>query len=535
MSKKLKSITSTFLIPVLLFLFYSVPLPVSAAAEPSQIVYSRNTSSNIIALTFDDCTSVSSFTSIVNTLKANNVKATFFQVGEFASTVAAPLKTAFNNGNEIGNHSYSHPYLTTLSYTGILNEITSADAAIKSVTGQLPTLFRPPYFDYTSTVLQAAGDAGYSNTIICSIDPRDWDGKAASEVTSYVLNNAAPGAIVLLHVSSTSNTPAALQDIINGLKAKGYSFLTVSELLNYNLSITPVRYGGLDRFETAAKVSQAGWTTSQNVILASGLDFPDALAGVPLAYVKNAPVLLTNTSSLPNVTRSEITRLGASNIYILGGTGVVSDAVEADLTSHGYNVYRYAGADRFGTANAVADQILASSSSKTAVLATAYNYPDALSISPYAAIKGFPILFTQKSALTSKTKDYLIEKGITNVIIPGLYGAVSQAVEDEVKGIGISVQRIGGSDRYYTSYNITNTFKASFGKDVMIASGENFPDALSGSALAAKKGIPILLVSQYNIIPESKAYIQSKGVINLYVIGGTGVISSSLINSIRGY
>ncbi|MEQ8154588.1 MAG: cell wall-binding repeat-containing protein [Clostridiaceae bacterium] len=531
MLKKFKLTISVFLIPLLLIVLFAVPAPVSAAS-PSQLVYSKSTPYKAIALTFDGCTDISKFTSIVNTLKANNIKATFFPIAKYAENSAVPLKAAFNNGNEIGNHTYSHPYLTTLSYDAIRSEISSAGAAIESVTGEFPTLFRPPYFDYNSTVLQAAGDEGYSKTIICSIDPIDWNGKPAAEVTSIVLNKAAPGAIVLLHTDSVSNTSSALQNIIDGLRAKGYCFLTVSQLLDYYPSITPVRYGGLDRFETAVKVSQGGWSNSDNVILVNGLDFPDAMAGVPLAYIKNAPILLTYATTLPSSTMNEISRLGAKNIYILGGSGVVSDTIASDLTGKGYNVFRYSGADRFETATDAATQVLDSSSSKTAVIATAYNYPDALSISPYAAMNKFPILYTEQSILTPTTKNFLAEKGITKVIIPGLYGAVSLSVENELKSMGITIQRTGGSDRYSTSFNIANTFASSFGNDVIIATGEDFPDALSGGALAAKKGIPILLVYNNYIIPQSEAYIHTNETLNLYVVGGTGVISNNLINDI---
>ncbi|MEQ8155637.1 MAG: lectin like domain-containing protein, partial [Clostridiaceae bacterium] len=102
-----------------------------------------------------------------------------------------------------------------------------------------------------------------------------------------------------------------------------------------NTTINPVRYGGIDRFETAAKVSASGWATSANVVLVNGQGFADALIGVPFAHLKDAPILLTNADYLPDFTNNEIARLEAKNIYILGGTGVVSAALENSLKAKG--------------------------------------------------------------------------------------------------------------------------------------------------------------------------------------------------------
>ncbi|MFL0268932.1 cell wall-binding repeat-containing protein [Candidatus Clostridium radicumherbarum] len=305
-----------------------------------------------------------------------------------------------------------------------------------------------------------------------------------------------------------------------------YCKITVSE----DSSITNSRLGGKDRFETATAVSRAGWTTSDNVVLANGLGFADALTGVPMAYIKDAPILLTEANSIPNATNSEIIRLNAKNIYILGGTGVVGKNIEDSLRARGYNVIRVSGINRFETAIAIGNEVLKSNNTDTAILTTANDYPDALAISPYAAIKKYPVLYTDTKTLTPSTKAFLIKNGIKKVIIPGGEGAVSAAVANELTSNGITVDRTSGINRYQTALNIVNKYKASFDYDVILATGQDFPDALSGGVLAAKKKIPILLAENKTIDPGMANYIKSNGRITMYILGGTGVIPDNIIS-----
>lgn len=297
--------------------------------------------------------------------------------------------------------------------------------------------------------------------------------------------------------------------------------------------ITPTRYGGTSRFETAVKVSASGWTTSESVVLVNAYGFADALTGVPFAYIKNGPILLTEKDSIPDATDKEMVRLKAKNVYILGGTGVVSQRVEEELKSKGLKVYRTAGTDRFNTAIQIANEVMKNNPTKTAVLTTAYNYPDALAISSYAALNKYPILYTDPVGFNQKTRDFLKQYGITKVIIPGGTGAVSESIANELRSKGITLQRIAGVDRYSTALNIVKTFKSSFKNDIMLATGENFPDALAGGVLAAKKQIPILLVEQNSVNSEVSSYIRDKGTINMYILGGSGVISDNIVKMIK--
>ena len=297
--------------------------------------------------------------------------------------------------------------------------------------------------------------------------------------------------------------------------------------------ITPIRYGGASRFETAVKVSNAGWQASQNVVLVNAYGFADALTGVPFAYLKDAPILLTDVNSIPKATSDEISRLGAKNIYILGGTGVISQNVEKELKNKQFNVVRLAGTDRFDTGIQIGNEVMKSNLSKTAVVTTAYNYPDALSISSYAAMQHYPILYTEINVLNPKVKEFIKNNGITKIIIPGGTGAVSETVVTELSKNGITVERISGSDRYETGLNIVKHFKSSFKNDVILATGSDFPDALAGGVLAAKKQIPVLLVDKNYVSDGVKSYIRANGDINMYILGGTGVVPDNVIDFIK--
>jgi len=289
-----------------------------------------------------------------------------------------------------------------------------------------------------------------------------------------------------------------------------------------------IRYSGASRIETAVAISKGGWSEADSVILAYSENFPDALTAAPLAYCKNAPILLTQTNAVPNATMAEIKRLKAKNVYLMGGSGVISAAIENNLKNSGYNVVRLGGADRFETSLKIADKVNEVNTSKTAVLTTAYNYPDALAVDPYAAMNGMPILYTDSGTLTLSSEKWIAAHGIKKVIITGGTGVVSQAIQNKLVQKGIQVQRVSGADRYETALNIVKAFQGSFQNSVALTTGENFPDALAGGVLAAKKKTPILLVTKTAMTDGIADYIRLKNNMSLMVFGGTGVVQENI-------
>lgn len=288
-----------------------------------------------------------------------------------------------------------------------------------------------------------------------------------------------------------------------------------------------IRLGGSDRFATAIAISRESWPQSENVILANGHNFPSALAGSSLAYLKDSPLLLTGTDKLTPATAGEISRLGAQTVYILGNQEEVSAGVENELKKN-YKVVRIAGTDLFNTAVAIGEEVRKLKSFDTVALATQNDFPDTLAITPFSAKNTMPILFSEKDKLRSDTQSALAAWGVKNVMIAGGTGVISPGVESELKSMGITVTRLAGEDRYETALAIVKHFEKDKYTQVALATGLNYPDALAGAALAAKKDLPLLLVGRDSVKKSVMDYLDTHEFSKAYVFGGLGVISNTL-------
>lgn len=181
----------------------------------------------MVALTFDD--GPGPYTDeIVDCLNKYGGHATFFVVGNRVNTYDDELAYAFNSGNEIANHTYSHPTLTKLSTTKIKSEVSKTDNAVKKITGTAPSLIRAPGGATNSTVRKAAGKP----FIYWSIDTLDWKHRNATKTVNTVMNNVKDGDIILMHDIHKPSMTAALT-LIPKLKKAGYQLVTVSELAKY--------------------------------------------------------------------------------------------------------------------------------------------------------------------------------------------------------------------------------------------------------------------------------------------------------------
>jgi putative cell wall-binding protein len=267
------------------------------------------------------------------------------------------------------------------------------------------------------------------------------------------------------------------------------------------------RIYGDNRIETAVEISKEGWEASDNVVLVYGgknnepQSFADALAAGPLAKKLDAPILLTEKDELPDVTADEIARLDATKVYIVGGEKVVYPAVAEDVEDiDGVTVERIAGADRYATAVAVAEELVdLGVSADKVILARGDDYADALAA---AAVKDvLPILFAGKAgadSLQAATEDALVDLGVEDVVIVGGEEAVSDDIEDDVKDIvSGDVTRIGEDDRFKTAVAIADAFKPADGyKGAVLATGYNYADALAGGPYAAKNSYAMLLTGK---------------------------------------
>jgi mannan endo-1,4-beta-mannosidase len=284
-----------------------------------------------------------------------------------------------------------------------------------------------------------------------------------------------------------------------------------------------IRLAGANRYETAVKISQAGWKTAESVVLARGDEFADALCAAPLAKQLNAPLLLTTPKSLDNSVKVELQRLKVKKVYIIGGTGAVSTEVEEALKVMGISIERIGGSDRYETSLKIANRL---TNKSHVFLCSGTSFGDALSVSSYAAVSGNPILLTYKDQLPAGINKF-IRDNKSKVYIIGGTGVISDSV---VKGI-TGVERVSGADRYETNLAILNEFAADldFSK-VYYATGKVFADAVSGSVLAALTGAPVVLVD--NVLPEAtREYLKSKDSIirEKYILGGEAVIPTDMI------
>jgi putative cell wall-binding protein len=300
-----------------------------------------------------------------------------------------------------------------------------------------------------------------------------------------------------------------------------------------------VRLGGIDKYATAAAIANSGWKQSDYAILAYGENYPDALSAAPLASKYDAPILLTKSNSLPEVTKQALINLQVKKIFIIGGTGVIANSIESELESMGIkenNLNRIAGKDRYETAILVARQI---ANYGQLFVVIGEDYPDALSIAPIAALKQYPIILVPKDVVPDCVKDYVNYIGNSRSGTSPLNTYVvgdSSVINDDVfkEFIGFKPERIVGEDKYERNIAINQKFNIYLNSDSLcLATGENFADALAGSVYAAKLHAPIILVknSSQDI---TKSYYQERlnNTNTINVFGGTAVVSDSLIQDL---
>jgi putative cell wall-binding protein/prenyltransferase beta subunit len=334
-------------------------------------------------------------------------------------------------------------------------------------------------------------------------------------------------------------------DLMKGFSRKLCSYLLITAMLFLTVGIQsllpqpvladsgsiPKRLAGADRFQTANEVAAEGWKAgADNVVLVNGYTFADALAAVPLAFKLNAPILLTETNTIPASTREQIQELGPENITLIGGSGVISQTVQEELEKvYGTdNVLRCGGADRYDTAALIAAAL---GTTGKAVLANGEDghYPDALAISSYAAYQGIPILFTERIALPGPTAQALAAQKVSSTIVAGGSFVVPEEIYNQLPG----AVRYGGNDRYATAAAIAEGLKLNLSR-LYVATGLDFADALTAGNLAAHTFSPIIMVDKG--IPEASANFlagHKEAIPGLVIVGGEGVISAEQESALR--
>jgi putative cell wall-binding protein len=310
------------------------------------------------------------------------------------------------------------------------------------------------------------------------------------------------------------------------------SLVTIGLLASSFLVPTPadaaptfVRQQGVDRYGTAAAISSVAFAPGVPVaFVVSGETFPDAVAAGPVAAALGGPVLLVRRNGLPNATAGELQRLDPAQIVVVGGPSAVNQGVvdALDQFTDGI-VSRVEGADRYATAAALSAEVFGAPA-PTVYLATGQSFADALTGgAALAGTVGGPVLLVQRDAIPAATVDELERLTPADIIVLGGTAAVSDAVVDQLDQYAVDpVQRKAGADRYGTGVAVSFFFEAA--PKVYLATGESFPDALAGSAVAGFNKSPVLLVRKDCIPPAVDLEISRLQPTQVVILGGEGAL-----------
>jgi len=286
-------------------------------------------------------------------------------------------------------------------------------------------------------------------------------------------------------------------DIISGEARLGLYIAGIYAVGTPQASTQSKRFAGVTAEGTAVQISKATFTTgADTVIIAQVNQFPDALAGAPLAYKLQAPILLSPSSGLTEDVRAELQRLAPKKIYLLGGTAALSSNIETELRQK-YEVTRLFGNTAEGTAFEIAKELGARG---RVVIASVRYFQDALVISAWAARQGVPILLTESSALSVDAELALKELNVTESLVIGGTAVVGPKVMDQLP----FPKRISGVTAYDTAAAVLQAYPPTTAK-LLLATGENYPDALTGAVRAAFYGSMVVLVPTHSAIPASLA------------------------------
>lgn len=292
------------------------------------------------------------------------------------------------------------------------------------------------------------------------------------------------------------------------------------------------RVDGDDRVATAREASSRlyGPGEAEAAVVARADDFADALAGVPLAHAKRAPLLLSRSSQLSGVTEGELQRVlpQGAVVYLLGGERALAPAVAARISELGYTVERLAGESRYATAVEIARQL---PEPGHAVLASGEDFADALAASSPAAINGWPVLLTRPGSLPDEVRAYLDAAGLHGVHVVGGGGAVSGAVSDEVARYVNGVSRTAGPTRYDTAAAVGARFFDS-AEVVGLANGTRFPDALAGGVFAAAHEAPLLLSAQTRVFNPQLVQLGALQPQRAYAFGGHAALAPAALHDL---
>jgi len=300
------------------------------------------------------------------------------------------------------------------------------------------------------------------------------------------------------------------------------------------------RVQGDSVYSTAVQASKRSAPRGANaVVVASGSDWRSAIAGSSLAGTVRGPILYVSKHTVPSVTRDEIVRLGATRIYIVGGTGVISSSVATGLASivGTSSVERVGSGDGYSVADAVASRVMSlkgTGSSGTVLVVSGASYKSSIAGVPLAAATGRPIVFVNPA-----TRSYRLPAGARAAIVLGGAGSVPRSVETSLRRkLGTSrVIRLSGSNRYLTasaiakkSVSLRHTWNG-----VTVVNISKPTEAICGAVMAGRIGSVVLYSSSTTLPSATRARLAASRyrIDSVHVMGSTSSVNSSVLSAIK--
>ncbi|HBF5150181.1 TPA: cell wall-binding protein Cwp10 [Clostridioides difficile] len=303
-------------------------------------------------------------------------------------------------------------------------------------------------------------------------------------------------------------------------------------------NVTVKKLKGADRFETAVKISQSGWTKSDTVVIVNGEDksMVDGLTATPLASVKNSPILLSSNEKLPQKTVEELKRLNPSKVIVIGGNNSMPNSVVEAIkaVNSKISVQRIGGDTRYQTSINIAKEIDKTNNVSKLYIGAGNGEADSLSIASLAGKEKTPIVLTQKDGVDSEAEQFIKSNKVSNIYFIGGIEKISNKAIEQVGKIAnkdISKNRVAGQTRQETNAKVIDKFYSQSKLDgVVVANQDKLIDALAVGPLAAKNNSPVILAT--NTLDKSQeSSLKGKNSSKLFEVGGG--IASSVIDKLK--
>ncbi|WP_404290929.1 cell wall-binding repeat-containing protein [Glutamicibacter arilaitensis] len=422
-----------------------------------------------------------------------------------------------------------------MSPAQMVNWIKSFGNTIKASTGRLPMIYTAQsWWDKCTGDSEAFKYWPLHVSVFPTADvpknPRELpEGWKTFNVWQYSSNSNLIGNTKNVDANVWNGNLTSLRDFAKNTRSTPSRMVT-SYLGNADVwptRLEPVRLYGHRWFDTPVAISKRTFPSSAStVVVTSGERFPDALAGSPLASLKNAPLLLTQKNSLPSSVAAELKRLKPKNIIVLGGPIAISESTVKKIKAYG-PVTRVWGHDLYDTSAKISKNW---KSSNQVFLATGERFEDAMSLAAVASGREAPMLLTKKASVPAATISELKRLKPTRVYLAGGPLAISAKAERQVRNAipNAKVIRYEGATRYDTSALIAKTFWPKGSQRQFVATADDFRDGLTGAVIASYNDAPLLLTKK-SCMPTSvaSAMRSMKGWTNV-LLGGPVVLDETV-------